>query len=114
MHTIIITNDNRQVAKMAGDVKGRQRVESQLLRKLKGVSLEAEEAKGEDAVAGEDASPAPALEDLLDNLKIEKTKPKDKMQGKDGLQKGRQFGQDTEDRGGKAPAWGKKDTDSVR
>ena len=112
MHTKILINDNPQVAKMAGDVKGRQRVESQLLRKLKGVSLEAEEAKGEDAVAGEDTSPA--LGDLLDNLKIEKTRPKDKMQGKDGLQKGRQFGQDTEDRGGKAPAWGKKDTDNVR
>ena len=38
---------------MAGDDQGRQRVQSQLLKKLKGVSLEAEEVKKEDGVGGD-------------------------------------------------------------
>jgi len=74
-----------QVAKLAGDDRGRQRVQSQLLKKLKGVSLEAEEAKKEDGVVGEEISPA--LGDLLDNLKIEKSKPRDKSHGKERMLK---------------------------
>jgi len=104
-----------QVAKMAGDDQGRQRVQSQLLKKLKGVSLEAEEAKKEDGVAGEEISPA--LGDLLDNLKIEKSKPRVKSQGKDGLQGGRSWGkagEDGEDARGREKAWSRKDAENVR
>ena len=95
---------------MAGDDQGRQRVQSQLLKKLKGVSLEAEEAKKEDGVAGEEISPA--LGDLLDNLKIEKSKPRVKSQGKDGLQGGRSWGkagEDGEDARGREKAWSRKE-----
>ena len=100
---------------MAGDDQGRQRVQSQLLKKLKGVSIEAEEAKTEDGVAGEEISPA--LGDLLDNLKIEKSRPRVKSQGKDGLQGGRSWGkagEDGEDARGREKAWSRKDAENVR
>jgi len=97
-----------QVARMAGDDKGRQRVQSQLLKKLKVVSLEAEEAKKEDGVAGEEISPA--LGDLLDNLKIEKSKPRVKSLGKDGLQE-RPWGK-AGDEGERA--WSRRDAENVR
>ena len=93
---------------MAGDDKGRQRVQSQLLKKLKVVSLEAEEAKNEDGVAGEEISPA--LGDLLDNLKIEKSKPRVKSLGKDGLQE-RPWGK-AGDEGERA--WSRRDAENVR
>ena len=99
---------------MAGDDQGRQRVQSQLLKKLKGVSLEAEEAKKEDGVAGEQEI-SPALGDLLDNLKIEKSKPRVKTgQGKDGLQGGRGWGKAGEEGEGREKAWSRKDAENVR
>ena len=104
-----------QVAKLAGDGQGRQRVQSQLLKKLKGVSLEAEEAKKEDGVVGEEISPA--LGDLLDNLKIEKSKPRVRSHGKDGLQQGqgRGWGRAGEEgEGGRERAWNRKDAENMR
>lgn len=103
------------MAKLAGDDRGRQRVQSQLLKKLKGVSLEAEEAKKEDGVVGEEISPA--LGDLLDNLKIEKSKPRDKSHGKDGLQQRQGRGWDNageEGEGGRERAWKRKDAENMR
>jgi len=100
-----------QVAKMAGDDQGRQRVQSQLLKKLKGVSLEAEEAKKEDGVAGEEISPA--LGDLLDNLKIEKSRPRVKIQGKQGMSRGKADDEE-EDGVGREKAWKRRDAENVR
>ena len=89
---------------MAGDDQGRQRVQSQLLKKLKGVSLEAEEAKKEDGVAGEEISPA--LGDLLDNLKIEKSKPRGMSRGKADDEDGEGVGREK--------AWKRRDAENVR
>ena len=91
---------------MAGDDQGRQRVQSQLLKKLKGVSLEAEEAKKEDGVAGEEISPA--LGDLLDNLKIEKSRPRVKIQGKQGMSWGKADDEE-EDGVGREKAWKRRE-----
>ena len=96
---------------MAGDDQGRQRVQSQLLKKLKGVSLEAEEAKKEDGVAGEEISPA--LGDLLDNLKIEKSRPRVKIQGKQGVSWGKADDEE-EDGVGREKAWKRRDAENVR
>ena len=97
------------MAKLAGDGKGRQRVQSQLLKKLKGVSLEAEEAKKEDGVVGEEISPA--LGDLLDNLKIEKSKPRVKSHGTQQGQ-GRGWGKAGEE--GEGGSWNRKDAENMR
>ena len=96
---------------MAGDDRGRQRVQSQLLKKLKGVSLEAEEAKKEDGVAGEEISPA--LGDLLDNLKIEKSRPRVKIQGQQGMSRGKADDEE-EDGVGREKAWKRRDAENVR